>query len=401
MGMFDTVCFDKAYTCPLCHGKIDSIQVKEFENVLENYRVKDCPSHAEEIRIIKDELFCDTCSKHIGKSIYIVVGRGILLGIVDTLEEAKKLLNDLNLEKLVLWYHDLYRRYMNEQKEKNSYRRFLNDLREWYGERLHERPEDDLATKGIWFIWNSRHLKGALNPVESVERFMTYKKMIKALDELWEAGHQVLDVYYPEEVSAGEERWSVDVYQDEINERCHLNWTWTVVSEKQLEVDGEKESQQPDWVVIVEEPFSDEVVCQAVGKWLRDRGYEFGVKMISPEQARGSGLIKKLKETDIESEKMGAVSMETVMKELDEEEDKRMAGLIESRKDKKRVFYYKGFYGSLVPDVESDRLLGKIEGVEEDIVYQGKTVKECEQRFREAVSRYKKIRGSLDGYFDP
>ncbi|GFP25390.1 hypothetical protein HKBW3S25_00862, partial [Candidatus Hakubella thermalkaliphila] len=71
------------------------------------------------------------------------------------------------------------------------------------------------------------------------------------------------------------------------------------------------------------------------------------------------------------------------------------------RKDKKRVFYYKGFYGSLVPDVESDRLLGKIEGVEEDIVYQGKTVKECEQRFREAVSRYKKIRGSLDGYFDP
>ncbi|GFP19080.1 hypothetical protein HKBW3S03_00584 [Candidatus Hakubella thermalkaliphila] len=98
MGMFDTVCFDKAYTCPLCHGKIDSIQVKEFENVLENYRVKDCPSHAEEIRIIKDELFCDTCSKHIGKSIYIVVGRGILLGIVDTLEEAKKLLNDLNLD---------------------------------------------------------------------------------------------------------------------------------------------------------------------------------------------------------------------------------------------------------------------------------------------------------------
>ncbi len=390
MGMFDTVCFDKAYTCPLCHGKIDSIQVKEFENVLENYRVKDCPSHAEEVRIIKDELFCDICSKHIGKSIYVVVGRGILLGIVDTLEEAKKLLNDLNLEKLVLWYHDLYRRYMSEQKEKDSYKRFLNDLREWYGERLHERPEDDLATKRIWFIWNSRHLEGALNPVESIERFMTYKKMRKALDELWEAGQEVLDVYYPEEISPGEERWSVDVYQDEINERCHLNWTWTVISKNQLEVDGEKESHQPDWVVVVEEPFSDEVVCQAVEKWLRDKGYEFGVRMISLEQARGSGLIKRLKETDIESEKMGAVSMETVVKESEEEQGRRMAGLIESRKDKKRVFYYKGFYGSLMPDVEFDRLLGKIEGIEEDIVYEGKTVRECEQRFREAVSRYKK-----------
>jgi hypothetical protein len=35
-------------------------------------------------------------------------------------------------------------------------------------------------------------------------------------------------------------------------------------------------------------------------------------------------------------------------------------------------------------------LLGKIEGIDEDIIYEGRTVRECEQRFREAVSRYKK-----------
>jgi hypothetical protein len=34
--------------------------------------------------------------------------------------------------------------------------------------------------------------------------------------------------------------------------------------------------------------------------------------------------------------------------------------------------------------------LGKIEGIDEDIVYEGRTVRECEQRFREAVSRHKK-----------
>jgi hypothetical protein len=370
MGMFDTVYFDKARTCPLCQGKIYSVQTKAFENMLEDFHMKDCVGHAEEIQILKEELFCDNCSKFTGKGIYIVVGRGILLGITDTLEEAKKLLNDLNQEKLLLWYHDLYRRYIGERKERDSYGRFLEDLREWYGERLYERPETD-AIERIRFIWNSRHLEGALNPVESIERFMTYNKMRKALEELGEEGHEILDIHYAEEMSPGEESWSVDVYQDELNERCRLNWTWTVISKKQLEEDGEKEEELPEWAVVVEEPFSDEVVRKAIEKWLRGRGYEFGVRMIALEKARGSGLIKKLKERK-------------------EEENKRIADFIAARGDKRKVFYYAGFYGSLVADVESDRLLGKIEGIDKDIIYEGSTVRECEQRFREAVSRYKK-----------
>ena len=113
MGMFDTIYFDQKYTCPLCGKEIGDIQTKEFENLLNYYHVKDCISHAEDIRIIKDELFCDACSKHTGKYVYIIVVRGILLGITDTLKAAKELLNDLNLEKLILWYHDLYKRYVN------------------------------------------------------------------------------------------------------------------------------------------------------------------------------------------------------------------------------------------------------------------------------------------------
>jgi len=389
MGMFDTVYFDKARTCPLCQGKIYSVQTKAFENMLEDFHVKDCIGHAEEIMILKEELFCDNCSKFTGKSIYIVVGRGILLGITDTLEEAKKLLNDLNQEKLLLWYHDLYQRYIGERKEKHSYGRFLEDLREWYGERLYERPETD-AFERIRFIWNSRHLKGALNPVESIERFMTYNMMRKALGELWEEDREILDIYYAEEMSPGEESWSVDIYQDELNERCHLNWIWTVISKKQLEQEGEKEEELPEWAVVVEELFSDEVVCKAIEKWLRGRGYEFGVRMIALEQARGSGVIKKLKERELDLEKSKAISRERLERELEEEENKRIGNFIAARGDKRKVFHYDGFYGSLVADVESDRLLGKIEGIDEEIVYEGNTVRECEQRFREAVSRYKK-----------
>jgi len=182
MGMFDTIYLDKEYTCPICGRKIKSIQTKEFENILENYYVKDCIAHSEDIRIIRDELFCDNCLKSTGDNIYIVVNRGILVGTAESLEEAKKLSNDLNLEKLILWYHDLYQRHIEERKEKDSYRRFLDDLHEWYGERLYEKPEDSIA-KCIWLIRNLKHLKGALNPVESIERFITYKKMRDVLYE--------------------------------------------------------------------------------------------------------------------------------------------------------------------------------------------------------------------------
>ena len=390
MGMFDTIYFDKAYTCPKCQKRIYSTQTKAFENLLEVFHEKDCIGHAEEMRIVKEQLFCDNCSEFIGKNVYIVVSRGILLGITETLEEAKNLLNDLNQEKLVLWYHDLYRRYIGERNEKRSYGRFLEDLREWYGEMMHERPETDSDIERLRFIWNSRHLKGALNPVESIERFITYKHMKRALAELWKEGHEILDIYYPEEMSLGEESWSVDVYQDELNERCGLNWTWTVISKKQLETEGEKERELPEWEEVVEEPFSDEVVCKSIEEWLRGRGYEFGVRMISLEQARGSGLVKELREREAESEEHEAVSMEMMEKELKEEERKRLADFVDAREDKRKVFYYEGFYGSLIADVESNRLLGEIEGIDKDIIYAGKTVRECEEKFREAVSRYKK-----------
>ncbi|MEA3323948.1 MAG: hypothetical protein U9Q37_02260 [Euryarchaeota archaeon] len=360
--MFDTVHLDRAYTCPGCQKTIHSVQVKAVENQLETFRTKDCTGHAEETRIIKEELFCDRCREDIGKSIYIVEGRGILLGITDSLGEAQRILNDLNTEKLVLWYHDLYQRYIAERREKHSYQRFLKDLVEWYGERLYESVETDSATE-LRFIWNSRHLRGTLSPVESIERFMTYKNMVKALNYLREECYEVIDIYYAEDIDSGVDEWSVDVYQDEINKRSHLNWTWTVMSKKQLAVDREEGGDLPEWVIVVEEPFSYAVVCKAIERWLLGRGYDVGVRMVPLEEAGGSGSIRKLMEMDSESEMGQSVSTEDMENELEEVEGRRLSDFIERVADKRKVFYYEGFYGSLVPDVESDRLLGRIGGI--------------------------------------
>jgi hypothetical protein len=294
MGMYDTIYFDKHYICPLCQSKIYSIQVKEFENLFQNYHVKDVVSHAEDIGIIKEELFCNNCHKRFGKYIYIVVNRGILVGIADTLEEGKKLINELNFERIILWYHDQTDIIKKERSKKNSYRKFLYDVMEWYGNKYYERPPTGL--EGLGFFENSSFLKSTNDPIESIRSFLSYEKMVEVLDDLRNEEIETLEIYYPEEMSPGEEKWSVDVYQDEINERCHCNWTWTVINRKELEQEGEKKDEMPEWEILVDEPFSEEVVTKAVKKWLNDRGYQFTVKMIPIEDAKGSGSIKELRE---------------------------------------------------------------------------------------------------------
>ena len=51
------------------------------------------------IRVIKEELLCNKCSEFTGRYVYIAVFRGILVGVADSLQEARHMLSDMNLEK--------------------------------------------------------------------------------------------------------------------------------------------------------------------------------------------------------------------------------------------------------------------------------------------------------------
>lgn len=61
MGMFDTVYFENPIACAVCQAPIASTQTKVFDCTLDNYRVGDCIAHAEEIRIVRENLYCDAC----------------------------------------------------------------------------------------------------------------------------------------------------------------------------------------------------------------------------------------------------------------------------------------------------------------------------------------------------
>ena len=120
-------------------------------------------------------------------------------------------------------------------------------------------------------------------------------KMKEVLDDLWKEGKETLDIYFAEDINTGDENWFVDVMQDEINESCNTNWTWTVITRKEFEQENEEE-EISDWEIIVDKPFSDIVVKEAIQNWLKERCYKFKVNLILFEDAKGSGYIKKLKE---------------------------------------------------------------------------------------------------------
>ncbi|RJQ13934.1 MAG: hypothetical protein C4560_13150 [Nitrospiraceae bacterium] len=180
MGMFDTIYFAKPYYCPKCRTRIGSTQTKAFEQTLANFHMTDCVSHAEEIRVVKENLFCNKCSEFTGQYVYIAVFRGILVGVADSLIEARHMLNDMNLEKLLLWYHDLYKNYDKNVRENECMLRFMRNVVEWFEQGRHDKKKGKKAgIDDIAFLFDGEYLKRAKDPLDAIKRFLTARQKEK------------------------------------------------------------------------------------------------------------------------------------------------------------------------------------------------------------------------------
>ncbi len=187
MGMFDTIYFDKPYLCPKCRAKIDSTQTKAFESTLANFHVKDCVSHAEEIRVVKEDLFCNKCSESTGQYVYIAVFRGVLVGVADSPRDARHMLNDMNLEKLLLWYHDLFKKYDLEARRNDDVLRFLKNVVDWFEEGRHKKKKGKVSViDDIVFLFDREYLKKAKDPLDAIKRFLTANQKEKKERDIFE-----------------------------------------------------------------------------------------------------------------------------------------------------------------------------------------------------------------------
>lgn len=123
---------------------------------------------------------------------------------------------------------------------------------------------------------------------------------IKELEEMEELGIETLVIYYAEDIKEGSEKWSVDVMQDDLNNLCETGWTWTVMSFSEFKCilnDGTELAYNcSDWEIIVNKPFYDNVICDAINQWLDTNDINIKVEMIDVKDAKGSGYVKDLKE---------------------------------------------------------------------------------------------------------
>ena len=183
MGMFDTIHLPKPATCVACQAAIASTQTKAFDSTLEDYWIGDCVGHAEEIRIVRETLYCEACRTLDRQAVYLVVYRGILVDIAADLEAAEAEMRRFSLERLILWYHDLCVRRDEVRREREDVLHFLRDVVRWFGEKYDQMPQEERARRMLLFWGNRSILEAAAEPLDAIRAYLERREQQATGDE--------------------------------------------------------------------------------------------------------------------------------------------------------------------------------------------------------------------------
>jgi len=184
MGMFDTIHFEKPIPCAACQAQIGSIQTKAFDCALDDFRIGDCVGHAEELRIVRESLFCDACHVLDRQWIYLVVYRGILADIASDLATAEAQLRSFSFERLLLWYHDLYAQRERERRDRCDVEGFLHDVARWYEEGYDQMSHEEREKHWLLFLRHGSLLESAASPVAAIRAYLDERKSPEKADQL-------------------------------------------------------------------------------------------------------------------------------------------------------------------------------------------------------------------------
>jgi len=105
---------------------------------------------------------------------YLAVYRGILVGIEQEREAAESLLRSFSFEKLLLWYHDLYRKRQRALAENRHAEAFMHNVCEWFeGGYDKMAPED---RRSLLFFWSRDLLEKSDSPLAALRHFLAERE---------------------------------------------------------------------------------------------------------------------------------------------------------------------------------------------------------------------------------
>lgn len=98
-------------------------------------------------------------------------------------------------------------------------------------------------------------------------------------------GVKSLEIYWLEDIADSDDCWWVDVHEDNLCDVCEIGWVWDVLSQAQVDTNDSLDDYfgSLDTDIIVDEPFSEDVVKDAVVGWLKSRYLDIAVKVVDPE----------------------------------------------------------------------------------------------------------------------
>lgn len=144
--------------------------------------------------------------------------------------------------------------------------------------------------------------------------------MIRELKKMAEEGITDIEIYYAEDMIDIGPEWAIDVMHNRINNACKLSWCWTVISldeDLAYRMESADETPPEEYEIIIDEPFSIDILCEAIYIWLHDNGlddYNFNVVVIDLKAgAPYSGYLRGLMNRDIDAEIRNSIELEKWM----------------------------------------------------------------------------------------
>lgn len=107
-----------------------------------------------------------------------------------------------------------------------------------------------------------------------------------AVRKLQMDGIDNLHIYWLEDIKDGETGYWVDVCEDRLMQLSNFSWVWDIIDKSEADKEGICEN-MTDEDIVVDLPYSEAVIKQAVEEWLEDRNLKIDVEVISSEGTLG------------------------------------------------------------------------------------------------------------------